>query len=94
MLMDVVCANKSLTTRECKKESPIEKRFQTSLYEHVKRGREDSYEIAKYICENPAKWQLDKWYAEEQQTGRATLPVYCLFQILSQHITLCGGFHQ
>ena len=63
--MDVVCTYKSLTTRECKKVEPIEKLFQTSFYEHVIRGREDYDEIAKYIQENPAKWQLDKLYREE-----------------------------
>ena len=64
-VMDVVCTYKSLTTRECKKVQPIEKLFQTSFYEHVIRGREDYDEIAKYIQENPAKWQLDKLYREE-----------------------------
>ena len=64
-VMDVVCTYKSLTTRECKKVEPIEKLFQTSFYEHVIRGREDYDEIAKYIQENPAKWQLDKLYREE-----------------------------
>ena len=64
-VMDVVCTYKSLTTRECKKVEPIEKLFQTSFYEHVIRGREDYDEIAKYIQENPAKWQLDKLYIKE-----------------------------
>ena len=63
-VMDVVCAYKSLTTRECKRVKPIEKLFQTSFYDHVIRGQEDYDEIAKYICENPAKWQLDKLYIE------------------------------
>jgi REP element-mobilizing transposase RayT len=35
---DMVCAYKSLTTRECKKAKPIDKLFQTSFYEHVIRG--------------------------------------------------------
>ena len=64
-LMDVVCAYKSLTTRACKKAQPIEKLFQTSFYEHVIRGQADYDEIAKYICENPTKWQLDQLYIEE-----------------------------
>jgi len=64
-VMHIVCAYKSLTTRECKKRCAIEKLFQTSFYEHVIRGREDYDEIAKYIQENPAKWQLDKLYAED-----------------------------
>ena len=62
---DIVCAYKSLTTRLCKKAYPIDKLFQISFYEHVIRGREDYEEIAKYIYENPIKWELDKLYAEE-----------------------------
>ena len=64
-LMDVVCAYKSLTTRACKKEQPIEKLFQTSFYEHVIRNRNDYLEIAEYILENPCKWELDKLYSKE-----------------------------
>ena len=62
---DIVCAYKSLTTRECKKVQPIDKLFQTSFYEHVIRGREDYDEIAEYIVNNPKEWELDKLYSEE-----------------------------
>ena len=64
-ITDVVCAYKSLTTRECKKVRPIEKLFQTSFYEHVIRGREDYNEIAEYIVNNPKQWELDKLYSVE-----------------------------
>lgn len=64
-ITDVVCAYKSLATRACKKVHPIDKLFQNSFYEHVIRGREDYDEIAKYIAENPTKWELDKLYSEE-----------------------------
>ena len=64
-ITDIVCAYKSLTTRECKKVLPIEKLFQTSFYEHVIRGREDYFEIAEYIVNNPKRWELDKLYSEE-----------------------------
>ena len=64
-LLDIVCAYKSLTTRECKKIKSIDKLFQTSFYEHVIRGREDYYEIAEYILNNPKQWELDNLYAEE-----------------------------
>ena len=50
---DIVCAYKSLTTRQCKQVRPIDKLFQTSFYEHVIRGREDYDEIAAYIVNNP-----------------------------------------
>ena len=64
-ITDIVCAYKSLTTRECKKAYPIEKLFQTSFYEHVIRGQEDYDEIAQYIANNPKQWELDKLYSVE-----------------------------
>ena len=64
-ITDIVCAYKSLTTRQCKKVQPIEKLFQTSFYEHVIRGREDYNEIAEYIANNPKQWELDKLYLAE-----------------------------
>ena len=64
-ITDIICAYKSLTTRECKKTHPIDKLFQTSFYEHVIRGREDYNEIAEYIVNNPKQWELDKLYSEE-----------------------------
>ena len=65
-LMDVICAYKSLTVRECKKVHPIEKLFQTAFYEHVIRGREDYLEIAQYIENNPQNWQMDKLYEKDE----------------------------
>lgn len=64
-ITDIICAYKSLTTRECKKANPIDKLFQTSFYEHVIRGSEDYYEIAEYIANNPKQWELDNLHAEE-----------------------------
>ena len=64
-IMDIICAYKSLTTRECKKIQPIDKLFQTSFYEHVIRGYEDYNEIAQYIANNPTQWELDKLYSRE-----------------------------
>ena len=64
-VMDIVCAYKSLATRECKKVRPIDKLFQTSFYEHVIRGSEDYDEIAEYIVNNPKQWELDKLYSKE-----------------------------
>ncbi|MEE0980240.1 MAG: transposase, partial [Acutalibacteraceae bacterium] len=58
-LYDVVCAYKSLTTRECKKIYPVEKLFQTSFYEHIIRDQEDYNEKARYIEENPLRWMLN-----------------------------------
>ena len=64
-IMDIVCAYKSLTTRQCKKVQPIDKLFQTSFCEHVIRGREYYHEIAEYIANNPKQWELDKLYSKE-----------------------------
>ena len=64
-IMDIVCAYKSLITRQCKKIRPIDKLFQTSFYEHVIRGYEDYKEIAEYIVNNPKQWELDKLYSKE-----------------------------
>ena len=64
-ITDIVCAYKSLTTRQCKKARPIDKLFQTSFYEHTIRGPEDYREIAEYIVNNPKQWELDKLYAKE-----------------------------
>ncbi len=61
-VMDIVCAFKSLTTRECKKRGLVGKLFQTSFYEHIIRGREDYDEIVRYIHENPIRWQYDELY--------------------------------
>ena len=64
-LTDIVCAYKSLTTRECKKNGFEGILFQTSFYEHIIRGREDYEEIVKYIYENPIRWYYDELYTEE-----------------------------
>ena len=64
-ITDIVCAYKSLTTRQCKKVQPIDKLFQTSFYEHVIRNQEDYREIAEYIANNPKQWELDRLYSKE-----------------------------
>ena len=64
-ITDIVCAYKSLTTRECKKNGFNGKLFQTSFYEHVIRGRDDYDKIVKYIYENPICWYYDELYIEE-----------------------------
>ena len=64
-IMDIICAYKSLTTRQCKIVRPIDKLFQTSFYEHVVRGSRDYEEIAEYIVNNPTQWELDSLYSKE-----------------------------
>lgn len=62
---DIVCAYKSLTTRECKKAIPVDKVFQDSFYEHIIRGKEDYIGIAEYIINNPKQWEMDALYVRE-----------------------------
>lgn len=64
-ITDIVCAYKSLTTRECKKNGFDGKLFQTSFYEHIIRGRENYEKIVKYIYENQVRWYYDELYTEE-----------------------------
>ena len=56
-LMDVICAYKSITTRECNRNdgTPGRKLFQTSFYEMVLRDERSYNEICRYIEENPLK---------------------------------------
>ena len=74
-ITDIVCAYKSLTTRECKKNGVEGILFQTSFYEHIIRGREDYEEIVKYIYENPLRWYYDELYAEEYGYGLCPMPL-------------------
>ncbi len=39
--------------------------WQRSFYDRVIRDQDDYNEIYKYIYENPMKWQIDQFYAEE-----------------------------
>ena len=38
--------------------------WQRGYHDHVIRNREDYEMIAKYIYENPLRWELDKLYSE------------------------------
>ena len=39
--------------------------WQRSFHDHIIRNREDYEQIAKYIYENPARWQFDCFYVED-----------------------------
>ena len=60
-LTDVVCAYKSLTTRQCNQQfgTPGRKLFQISFYETVLRNEWAYQECWKYIDGNPGKWLTD-----------------------------------
>ena len=64
-LMDVICAYKSLTTIECRRNGFKGKLFQNSFFEHIIRNLDDYQNIVKYIYENPTRWYYDKLYVEE-----------------------------
>ena len=55
-LDDVICAFKSLTSRNCKQRFGIEKMFQRSSAEHIIRDKDDYERHIKYIYENPTRW--------------------------------------
>ena len=61
-LHDVVCALKSLVTRDCRQTGCKEKIWQRSYYEHIIRNETDYKNIWLYIDNNPAKWSEDKYY--------------------------------
>lgn len=63
-VMDVVCAYKSLTSKDCKDNGFNDRLFQTSFYEHVIRNKDDYDNTVKYILENPSKWYFDELYSE------------------------------
>ena len=63
-LMDIICAYKSLTVRECHKYGLPDGKtiFQDSFNERVIRNESSYYTISQYIEENPFRWHLDKYY--------------------------------
>ena len=63
-VMDAVCAFKSLTTIEVKRNGYKDNLFQTSFFEHVIRDRVDYVKLVKYIYENPMRWHFDELYEE------------------------------
>jgi hypothetical protein len=42
-----------------------DKVFQTSLYEHIIRSKEEYEETLKYIYDNPAHWIYDPLYQKD-----------------------------
>ena len=57
-LTDVICAYKSLTTRQCNQweNMPGRKLFQTSFYETVLRNEQAYQKCWRYIDGNPGQW--------------------------------------
>ena len=59
---DIVCAWKSLSTRECKQNGLNNKLWQSSFYDHIIRDEQDYFVRWKYIDENAAKWAEDEYF--------------------------------
>jgi REP element-mobilizing transposase RayT len=74
-VMDIVCAYKSITTKVLNKADNIQGRkiWQTSFYDHIVRNEEDYIRIAKYIDNNPVKWQEDRFYIHDPKRSPALL---------------------
>ncbi len=65
---DVVCAFKSLTTRQCRECGLKKSRlFQASFHDHIIRGEEDYLKIWEYINSNALKWNEDCYYVKENE---------------------------
>jgi len=63
-ISDIICAYKSITTKLSNKSDQSRGRiiWQRGYYEHIIRNQQELQEIREYIVNNPAKWQLDKYY--------------------------------
>lgn len=60
---DIICAYKSLTTRQCKAYGFNDERlFQSSFYDHIIRNENDLITKMEYISSNPEKWEEDEYY--------------------------------
>jgi len=67
---NIVGAYKSLVANECliiykTKNETMGKLWQRNYYEHILRDEKSYLEIAQYIFDNPAKWELDSLYPGE-----------------------------
>ncbi len=67
-LYNIICAFKSLTSRECKQKYGIEQIFQRSFAEHIVRDRDDYETRRKYIYENPMRWYYNNSTVMYKQT--------------------------
>ena len=61
-LHDVICAYKSLVTRECRQRGFQGVIWQRSYYEHIIRNEEDYKNTWTYIDNNPVHWEENEYY--------------------------------
>ena len=86
-LTDILCAFKSITTKEANRleHRTGRKIWQRSSYDHIIRDEKDYLKIWQYIDENPRKWELDCFYRDmdrEENNNKASeqkeeYHVYC-----------------
>ena len=57
LIPNIIAALKKMTTKEIGFDL-----WQTSYHDHIIRNEEEYWKIWKYIDENPAKWEEDKYY--------------------------------
>ncbi len=67
MLARIVGSTKQTITRYAKANS-IPFAWQERYYDHIVRNYEQLGDIARYIEENPLRWQFDKFNAANQET--------------------------
>ena len=58
----MICAYKSLVTRQCKSFLSGKPLFQPSFYDHIIRDEQDYQRIWEYIETNPQRWSKDRFY--------------------------------
>ena len=61
---DIICAFKSITTKQANKYDGIKGRkiWQFRYHDHIIRNEDDYLRIWQYIDENPTKWAKDRYY--------------------------------
>ena len=64
-IVDVVAWLKYRITQECNIGGKRKKLLQRSFHDHIVRNDEDYQQIARYIQENPLKWELDCFYTKQ-----------------------------
>ena len=67
-ISDMICAFKSVTAKLINQEeqTPGRNCWQRSFYDHVVRNEQEYLKIWEYIEENPLKWELDRFYEEQE----------------------------
>ncbi|MBS5671693.1 MAG: transposase [Oscillospiraceae bacterium] len=63
-LSSIIGLYKSGGSREIHRIQPELLVWQPSFHDHIIRGEEDYLRIWEYIDENPAKWELDRYYTK------------------------------